>query len=148
MNYKEVRFAGTREFVLGDHELRIQGKNFMGHRFAVTVPFDQLRKSCNTVWTRSKYFNLGFSSVSTGLILSIGATLHNADNLNLICFLVVAFCVPGLGYMACTFRRVEFKQFLYNSGTVAFDIARSGPMKADFDAVVTAILDRVPGGVP
>lgn len=142
--YYKVRIDGKRTFELHADSIRIRGSSirksvdatiplkrieprvmqraYVRHRAAIICAL--LCVVCVAAW--GFFVPLGgFPLESTiSLLPMVGAPIY----------LVIALL---------TFRKVEFAQFGNDAGVVAFDIARSGPERANFDAFVERVVQQI-----
>jgi hypothetical protein len=142
--YREVRFDGKRLFRLHADRLEIEGRTFLVSEFQTSIPLITVAPGLTILRVRPRN-SIGVAAFTA--IAALAATILIKDFgffwddkpvvLSLLLTLV------GLALMAATWKKVEFHRFATVMGHVAFDIARSGPDAASFDAFLTMVKRQI-----
>jgi len=140
--YTERRFDGFRTFELSGQRLIIRGKRSFVSRFEFDIDLTQIDPLVSKIWTRPPHFNMGVIMIGIGVVLA-GIIQMCLGDFNASAFAFFVLVVPGLGFCVTTLRLVEFAQFKTKSGTVSFDVARSGPSSSEFDSFVSELIRAI-----
>ena len=142
--YSEVRFDGSRTFVLFPDKLVVSGKVTLKSDFETTLPLSSLAP----LFERSNVRNAGFIG---GLYLAlIGFVICTAlvsgfhmsfENITVVLFL--GFGITGLVLMTATYKKVEFLRFKNHGGVGVLDLARAGKDAAQLDAFIEALVKQI-----
>lgn len=140
--YREHRFESLREFRLFPSEIYVAAHdNLAGNHSECTVPLSTLRSKPDRLWLRHRAFQrvlmLTFLGAITGTIFFVAPAPP-----------VVCFVGTALGFIwammcgvvtACCWPRVEWAQWVNDSGIVVLQVASVGHERSQFPQFVNEV---------
>lgn len=144
--YREHRFESRREFRLFPTEIQVAAHdNLAGNHAEVTIPLSTLRPKADRLWLRHRAFQRLLLITAIATVVSV------------VCF-VGPFSVPvrvfgtilsGIfAFMcgvvtACCWRRIEWAQFVNDSGVAVLQIAVIGYERGQFPQFLNELIRAI-----
>ncbi len=136
--YYEINIRLRRHFILYEKELAIKSS---GPSLTATHKFElsKIKPNYNELLIRDKLINFGYFFLFISLILP---SLKLYDNRALLIHSQVFF-VFGIFLVAYLFKKIRYAQFLNINEVVAFDIAKIGKNKKQFDSFIEKLVNQI-----
>jgi hypothetical protein len=142
--YSEVRFDGSRTFVLLPDKIVVRGKQSLKSEFETTIALTSLNPSPDKLRIRNNGFIVGGRLALISYVLC--AILVSSFRVSFATFvpgMLVSIGLGGVILMLATFRKVEFVRFKNDVGIVILDLARAGKSAAQFDSFIDALTKQI-----
>lgn len=143
--YQTNGFEGKRSYQLGLEEVRVTG-NTGEMSFEATFPLAKLMPHFQRVKRHTRLFYWGaYLAVTGGTGVSLlGYTLDlHQGSLGHLTYVAFTAMMVGVVWALIFSRQVSHFVFLWDSGTVAFEIVKSGKQGNDCSSFVEAIVEGI-----
>lgn len=130
-----------RRFVLTTSTMRISGVS-RGNPFEAEIPLDNVLPKSHMVAMRTIHFrwaSLAFLFLLFPFILFL---VRGAPDFRTLLISGISFGIATT-YLLLTLKRIELRQFPYRTGSLAFDVWRSGPDSEHFEEFISAIENQI-----
>jgi hypothetical protein len=142
--YSEVRFDGTRTFMLFPDRIYIRGKKTLRSDFETEIPLTSFEPRYYQLNIRNGAFMGGLAMAVLSFvgcdILVAGLKMTFAQDAPV---MMAGFGVSGLILAAATYRKVEYLVFKNQAGGTVMDIARSGKQAAQLDSFIDTLTKQI-----
>jgi hypothetical protein len=148
VRFREVRPNGRRQFDLLADRVIVHSRSARVDS-EITIMLADLRPEPNRLLVRPKEFALGLliliASIPLafiGFVVRESAAIRNEKYLMWFAF-AGAILFVSLVILSKTSRKIPFTQFVSHNGHPLLDVARAGPQRADYDAFLETLIDRI-----
>lgn len=143
--YEDRRLEGTRFFELAEDRICVRATLGESHKSESTYPLVRLLPQFQRVWVRSELFMFGVwqflvGCVACAVVPEIAELAFPLDHPKR---LALGIAVAGFVWSLFTYRRIEYACFLWDSGIFAFDIARAGKQRQEFESFLASITQQI-----
>ena len=144
--YREHRFESRREFRLFPTEIQVAAHdNLAGNHAEITIPLNTLRPKVDRLWLRHRAFQrfLLITTVATAVSVAcfVGPFSEPVR--------VFGTILPGVFALmcgvvaACCWRRIEWAQFVNDSGVTVLQIAVTGYERGSFPQFLNELIRAI-----